>query len=61
MTRNIGTKEQKIRMIIGSAAVATAIFVPLRYKWKGILSGIAAAGLITGMLRNDPTKRLLGA
>jgi len=51
----------KCWMALGSAAAAAAIFVPLRYKWKGILTGLAVAGLITGMLRVDPTKRLLGA
>ena len=61
MRENVGTTEQRIRMALGSAAAAAAIFVPLRYKWKGILTGLAVAGLITGMLKVDPTKRLLGA
>jgi hypothetical protein len=61
MRENVGTTEQRIRMALGSAAAAAAIFAPLRYKWKGILTGLAVAGLITGMLKVDPTKRLLGA
>jgi hypothetical protein len=58
MRENMGDREQKIRMAIGSAAAATAIFAPLRYKWKGILSAIAVGGLLTGMLRVSPFKRL---
>jgi hypothetical protein len=56
MKVNTGDVEQKIRMAIGSAAAAAAIFAPLKYKWKGILSGVAAAGLITGMTGYSPFK-----
>ena len=28
--------EQKIRLAVGSAAAAAAIFAPLNYKWKGV-------------------------
>jgi hypothetical protein len=59
MRNDMGDREQKIRMAIGSAAAATAIFAPLRYKWKGILSAIAVGGLLTGMLKVFPVKRLV--
>jgi hypothetical protein len=61
MRENVGTTEQRIRMAIGSAAAAAAIFAPLRYKWKGVLTAVAVAGLLSGMLRVDPMKRLVGA
>ena len=60
MKENVGDREQKIRMAVGSAAAATAIFAPLSYKWKGILSAIAVFGLLTGVTRIEPLKRLAG-
>jgi len=60
MRENIGDREQKIRLAIGSAAAAAAVFAPLRYKWKGILSAVAATGLITGLIRYSPLKRVIG-
>jgi hypothetical protein len=57
---NMGGTEQKIRMGIGSAAAAAAIFAPLRYKWKGILTGIAAGSILTGIYGYSPMKRVLG-
>lgn len=60
MRENIGSTEQKIRMAVGSAAAAAAIFAPLRYKWKAVLSAAAAAGLITGTTGFSPFKKMLG-
>ena len=60
MRGNMGSKEQKIRMVIGAAAAAVAIFVPLRYKWKGLLTAAAATGLITGGTRYSPFKKIIG-
>jgi hypothetical protein len=60
MKENIRDREQIVRMAIGSAAAAAAIFAPLKYKWKGVLSAVAVTGLLTGMLRTDPVKRLCG-
>ncbi len=34
--------EQKVRYGIGSAAAAAAIFAPVSYKWKSILTAVAA-------------------
>ncbi len=56
MRTNTGDLEQKIRRGIGAAAAAAAIFAPLSYKWKGILSGVATAGLLTGTLGYSPFK-----
>jgi len=60
MRANIGDTEQKIRLGIGSAAAAAAIYAPLRYKWKGILSAVAATQLIAGMTGFSPFKKALG-
>jgi cobalamin biosynthesis protein CbiD len=60
MRNNIGTKEQKIRLAVGSAAAAAAVFAPLRMKWKGVLSAVAVDGLLTGLNRKSPAKWLFG-
>ncbi|MDQ2901095.1 MAG: DUF2892 domain-containing protein [Acidobacteriota bacterium] len=60
MSENMGGTEQKIRMGIGSAAAASAIFAPLAYKWKGVLTGVAAGLLFTGIYGYSPIKRLCG-
>ena len=58
MKANMGDREQKIRMAIGSAAGAAAVFAPLRYKWKGLLSAVAVTGLLTALFRVDPLKQI---
>lgn len=60
MKENMGGTEQKIRLAIGSAAAAAAVWAPLRYKWKGVLSAIAATQLIFGMIGFSPAKKVLG-
>ena len=52
--------EQKIRLGVGSAAAAAAIFAPLDYKWKGILTGIAAGAILSGIFRVSEYRRLIG-
>ena len=51
--------EEKIRLAIGSAAAATAIFAPLGYKWKGVLTGVAAGAILTAVYGISPVRRLL--
>jgi hypothetical protein len=46
--------EQKIRYAIGSAAAAAAIFAPLSYKWKGVLTAVAADTILSGIYRRSP-------
>jgi hypothetical protein len=58
MRENMGSKEQKIRMGIGAAAAASAIFAPLAYKWKGLLTLAAFAGLFTGATGHSPFKKV---
>ncbi len=51
--------ETKIRYAIGSAAAAAAIFAPLSYKWKGVLTAIAADAILTGVFGYSPLRRLI--
>ncbi len=51
--------EQKVRLGIGSAAAAAAIFAPLGYKWKGVLTGVAAGSILTAIYGIAPLKRLI--
>ncbi len=51
--------ESKIRLAIGSAAAASAIFAPLSYKWKGVLTAVATDAILTGIYGVSPIKRLL--
>jgi Protein of unknown function (DUF2892) len=53
--------EQNIRYAIGSAAAAAAIFAPLSYTWKGVLTGVAAASILTGIYGVSPVRRLLNS
>lgn len=41
--------EQKVRYGIGSAAAAAAIFAPIGYKWKGVLTAVAAEAILSGI------------
>lgn len=50
--------EQRIRFGIGSAAAAAAIFAPLSYKWRGVLSAIAADAILTGVYGASPVRRV---
>lgn len=51
--------EQKIRYAIGSAAAAAAIFAPLSYKWKGVLTTIAAETILSAVMGQSPVRRLI--
>ncbi len=46
--------EQKVRYGIGSAAAATAIFAPLDYKWKGLLTALAAEMILAAVYEYSP-------
>jgi hypothetical protein len=60
MAHDMGDLEQKIRLGIGSAAAAAAIFAPVSYRAKGILTGIAASAILSAIYRKGPVTRLLG-
>lgn len=51
--------EQKIRYGIGSAAAAAAIFAPLSYRWKGVLTAVAAEVILSAVYGVSPIKRML--
>lgn len=51
--------EQKIRFAIGSAAAAAAIFAPLDYKWKGVLTAVAADTILTAIYEVSPLRRMI--
>lgn len=53
--------EQKIRLGIGSAAAAAAIFAPLGYKWKGVLTAVAADAILTAIYDISPFRKLIRA
>lgn len=56
----MNSTEEKIRLAVGSAAAAAAIFAPLSYKWKGVLTGVAASAILTAVYGVSPMRRLLG-
>jgi len=56
----MGDTEQRIRFAIGSAAAAAAIFAPLNYRWKGVLTAVAADAILTGIYRTSPLRKLIG-
>jgi hypothetical protein len=60
MAHEMGDLEHKIRLGIGSAAAAAAIFVPLNYRAKSILTGIAASAILSAIYRKGSVTRLLG-
>lgn len=41
--------ERKIRFGIGSGAAAAAIFAPVSFKWKGVLTAVAANSILTAI------------
>lgn len=53
--------EQKIRYGIGSAAAAAAIFAPISYKWKGVLTAVAAETILSAVYGVSPVRRLLNS
>jgi len=57
----MGGAEQKIRFAVGSAAAAAAIFAPLSYKWKGVLTAIATEAILTGIYQVSPIRKLIRA
>jgi hypothetical protein len=51
--------EQKIRFAIGSAAAAAAIFAPLSYNWKGVLTAVATDAILTAVYEVSPLRRMI--
>ncbi len=53
--------EQKVRYGFGSAAAAAAIFAPVSYKWKAILTAAAAEVILAAVYGFSPVKRFLAS
>ena len=58
---DMNSVEQKVRFAIGSAAAAAAIFAPLDYKWRGVLTAVAADAILTAIYEVSPLRRLIRA
>ena len=50
--------EQKVRYGIGAAAAAAAIFAPLGYAWKGVLTAVAAESILSAVYGFCPFRRI---
>lgn len=50
--------EQKVRYGIGAAAAAAAIFAPIGYAWKGVLTAVAAETILSAVYGFCPFKRM---
>ena len=50
--------EQRIRYGIGSAAAAAAIFAPIGYAWKGVLTAVAAETILSAVYGFCPFRRM---
>ncbi len=55
----MGDVEQKVRLGIGSAAAAAAIFAPRSYKWKGVLTAVAVDAILTGIYGVSPIRSVM--
>lgn len=53
--------EQKIRYGIGSAAAAAAIFAPVSYKWKSVLTAVAAEVILSAVYGFSPVKKFIAS
>lgn len=54
----MGTRKQNVLFGVGSAAAAAAIFAPLSYMWKGILTGVATDAILSGVYGRSQLKRI---
>ncbi len=57
----MGDVEQRVRYGVGAAAAGAAIFAPLSYKWKGVLTAIAADAILAAIYGVSPWRRLIRA
>ena len=51
--------EQKVRYGIGSAAAAAAIFAPISYRWKGVLTAVATEMILAGVYEFSPIRKIV--
>jgi len=57
----MGETEQKVRYGIGSAAAAAAIFAPISYKWKSVLTAVAAEVILSAVYGFSPIKKFVAS
>lgn len=50
--------QQKISLAVGSAAAAAAVFAPLNYSWKGILTTLATGAILSGIFGVSPKQEI---
>lgn len=53
-----GDMTDNIRLAIGAAAAASAIFAPLSYGWRGVLTAVAAESILGGIYGSTPLRKL---
>lgn len=54
----MGDTKRNVLLGIGSAAAAAAVFAPVSYLWKGILTGIATDTILSGVYGKSQLKRI---
>lgn len=54
----MGKQKRNVLFGVGSAAAAAAIFAPLSYMWKGILTGVATDAILSGIYGQSQLKRI---
>ena len=59
MQDNVGNLDRAVRMIVGAALVAFAVFGPADISWKG-LGYIGFFVIVTGLIRTCPLYSVLG-
>lgn len=50
--------EQKVRYGIGAAAAAAAIYAPISYRWKGVLTAVATEMILAGVYGFSPIRKV---
>jgi hypothetical protein len=50
--------EKRVRYGIGAGAAAAAIFAPIRYRWKGLLTAVAAQAILSAVCSRSFEERL---
>lgn len=53
-----GSTTDNLRLAIGAAAAASAIFAPLSYAWRGVLTAVAAESILGGIYGSTPLRKL---
>lgn len=60
MTKNIGSTEKMIRLVIAAAAIGAKFLIPLGGTTGYIALGVGALALVTGMINFCPLWAVIG-